>query len=391
MQRYYADLHIHVGMTNDGRWVKIPTSPTLTIDNIISEAINRKGIDIIGIVDALSPFVLSDIKLMIESGLMKLYSGGGYRYLDKITVILGAEIETIEQNGKASHTLIYLPDLETMRKFSECMSKHIKNINLSSQNAHMPLGKLIQIASNFGATIVPAHIFTPHKSLFGVCCSNLEQILSDKEIAMITAIELGLSADSNMADRIKQLNYFTFLSNSDAHSLGKIAREYNVLSLSSADYEECVKALKSQGGRNVAANYGLDPRLGKYHNTLCLLCGRTNEIYNNVCNICGSTKIINGVADRIKEIASYSTPRHPSKRPPYYYQIPLEFIPGLGKKTMQKLLNKFGTEMNILHNVSKSELTEAVGNNLAERIYSARAGESVIFTGGGGKYGKIGN
>ena len=39
----------------------------------------------------------------------------------------------------------------------------------------------------------------------------------------IDAIELGLSSDTNMADGIAELHSYSFLSNSDAHSLGKIA------------------------------------------------------------------------------------------------------------------------------------------------------------------------
>jgi len=389
MQGYFADFHIHVGMSNCGQWIKIPTSRRLTVDNIIMEALERKGMDIIGIVDALSPLVLKDLEHMVELGCLTLCSGGGYRYLDKVTVILGAEIETVEETGLTSHTLIYLHDIETMRKFSERMSAFIENINLSSQNAHIPLKKLIQMASSFSAAIIPAHVFTPHKSLFGVCCNRLEEILSDVEIARISAIELGLSADSTMADRIKQLGDFTFVSNSDAHSLDKIAREYNVLTLAAPDFEECVMAFRDDCGRSVSANYGLDPRLGKYHHTFCVVCGHTTQVVNQECKSCGSIKTITGVSDRIENLADYPTPRHPVTRAPYYYQIPLEFIPGLGKKTMQKLLNYFGTEMNIIHKVSKSELTKVVGQDLADRICSARSGATAILAGGGGIYGKL--
>ena len=56
-----------------------------------------------------------------------------------------------------------------------------------------------------------------------------------------------------------------------------------------------------------------------------------------------------GVLDRIEIIKDKKETKSPEFRPPYKYQIPLSFIPGLGTKTIEKLLDKFETEMNILH------------------------------------------
>ena len=38
-------------------------------------------------------------------------------------------------------------------------------------------------------------------------------------------------------------------------------------------------ALKNQEGRKIVANYGLDPKLGKYHRTYCEVC---NKIYQEM-------------------------------------------------------------------------------------------------------------
>lgn len=391
MQQYFADLHIHVGVSSKGQWIKIPTSQKLSVANIIDEASNRKGMDIIGIVDALSPLVLDDLNALVDNGTMILKAGGGYQYQDKLTVILGAEIETVEQNGRASHTLVYLPDIGSMRAFSAYMSSYIKNINLSSQNARMPLKSLIKIAADFEGVIVPAHVFTPHKSLFGVCCNRLTEILTDKEIALIDAIELGLSADSIMADRISELNVFTFVTNSDAHSLTKIAREYTVFLLENANFYEIKKAIHNTGGRKIAANYGLDPRLGKYHRTYCKGCGNvvTSNLDAKTCYVCGSNKIINGVFDRIEQLADFNVPHHPPWRAPYFYQIPLEFFPGIGEKAMAKLLDRFNNEMKIIHQAKKYELIAVVGEEIANKIDKARTGLTHIDAGGGGVYGKL--
>ena len=78
-------------------------------------------------------------------------------------------------------------------------------------------------------------------------------------------------------------------------------------------------------------------------------------------------------------------------RPEYTYQIPLTFIPGLGKKNIDKLLDNFGTEMNILHKLGKDDLEAVVGEKIANNIIAAREGKMTIQAGGGGVYGKVNN
>lgn len=390
LNQYFTDLHIHVGMSESGKWIKIPTSRRLTVCGILKEAVEQKGMNIVGIVDALSPLVLADIAALIEKGLLTPVSSGGYMYRESTLLILGAEIETREANGGLAHTLVFVPDMQTMSAFSTHMSRYIRNINLSSQNAHMPLKQLIQIAGSFDSLIIPAHVFTPHKSLYGVCCERLSYILSDKEMYKIAAIELGLSADSSMADRICELAEYTFIANSDAHSLDKIAREYNVFSMSELSFGAIAKALSRTDQNQVIANYGLDPRLGKYHRTFCQKCGFTaSDALIYTCPQCGSSVLTKGVLERINEIADYIEPHHPVHRSHYFYQIPLEFIPGVGKKVMAKLLGEFDTEMNILHYATYEALAGVVGSKIAGLIMEARSGNAVISAGGGGIYGRI--
>ena len=76
-------------------------------------------------------------------------------------------------------------------------------------------------------------------------------------------------------------------------------------------------------------------------------------------------------------------------RPPYVYQVPLGFIPGVGGKTIDKLLSTFETEMNILHKLSKDDIESVVGEKVAKHIVEAREGKMQIQAGGGGNYGKI--
>ena len=96
-----------------------------------------------------------------------------------------------------------------------------------------------------------------------------------------------------------------------------------------------------------------------------------------------------GVFDRIEMIKDKKLSKSPNFRPPYIYQIPLTFIPGLGGKTIDKLLTHFETEMNILHKLSLDDLEGIVGKKNASNIVLARNGELSIQAGGGGVYGKI--
>ena len=104
----------------------------------------------------------------------------------------------------------------------------------------------------------------------------------------IAGIELGLSADSSMAGRISELDAYSFLTNSDAHSLGKIGREYNRIDMAKPSFTEFRQALGTSNGRRISANYGLNPRLGKYHRTYCGGCDSILEeaaIFMNWCAV----------------------------------------------------------------------------------------------------------
>ena len=83
------------------------------------------------------------------------------------------------------------------------------------------------------------------------------------------------------------------------------------------------------------------------------------------------------------------TTKSPSNRPPYIYQIPLSFIPGVGGKTIEKLLDSFETEMNILHKLSEDDIESVVGEKVAKNIVNAREGNIKVESGGGGNYGKV--
>ncbi|MFD1636003.1 endonuclease Q family protein [Evansella tamaricis] len=393
LKPYYMDLHIHIGRTKTGRPVKITASNQLTLTSILEESLFRKGLDVIGVIDAQSPEVLGEVIELIDTGYASEIPEGGVRYREKITLLLGSELEIYDENSYGPvHVLCFLPTIEQMKVFSDWCKERMKNIHLSSQRIYVNGKELQKKIRSLDGLFIPAHIFTPFKSLYGKGVKvSLEEILDPQ---LIDGVELGLSSDTLMAKELMELNQFTFLTNSDAHSTGKIAREHQIVHMEVPTFREIAKALKAKGGRSISKNIGLDPRLGKYYLSICKVCGIPCE--NGKCPI-GHKGIIRGVSERIVELVRLQKEEWMKKgleiverdRPAYIHQVPLEFIPGCGPKTRQKLLDNFQTEMKVIHEIPFNTLKQVIPEKIAEYIIRGRNGRLTIHEGGAGHYGKI--
>ena len=394
MYEIFADLHIHIGRSENGKPIKITGARSLNFANIAKECCERKGIQVAGIIDCASPYVIEDIENFLKTGDAYELKDGGIIYKDKVCILLGSEVETSEKgrNGKSgsAHNVCFFPYLKEIKGFSNELAKHVKNVTLSTQRSDLSGYDLVDIVEKYNGIVIPAHIFTPHKSYYGNCTDRLKDIFKEK-YDKIFAVELGLSSDTFLADEISELEDKTFVTNSDAHSLPKIAREYNKMQVEDISFKEIVKALKGEDGRKIIANYGLDPKLGKYHRSFCEDCNDSIEIDEaaTVCPKCGGQNITFGVFDRIELIKDKKETKSPENRPPYIYQVPLSFIPGVGGKTIEKLLDNFETEMNVLHKVSKDDIEAVVGEKVAKNIVNSINGNIHVHSGGGGVYGKV--
>ena len=385
MNEYFVDLHIHIGRTKSGRAVKITGAKSLTFTNIIRHARDYKGLNMIGVIDSHSPEVLDEMEDLLSAGELQEHPEGGLNY-GGMSVILGTELEINDEGTQGPiHVLCYLPSLQSMRAFSRWLENHMKNIHLSSQRVYISGRVLQDKVKELGGIFIPAHVFTPFKSLYG---KGVKESLSEVfDADLIDGIELGLSSDTKMADQLAELHRYPFVTNSDAHSLAKIAREYQKIEMAEPSFRELGLALNHSEGRRIKANYGLDPQLGKYHRTVCAECLAYNQTHDEACTECGSVKKVKGVADRIQELKSAEG--NQEERPPYIHQVPLEFIPGLGPKMLDKLMDHFGTEMAVLHSVPLDSLKQVIPEKTAITIDKARKGQLVFHAGGGGKYGKV--
>lgn len=382
MIKVLADLHIHIGQSLDGKAVKITAAKSMTLPNVLQVSREIKGLSMIGVIDAHSQGVRKDFKALLRDDVLQPIEGGGYQAGD-LTIIPGTEIELSVGEGSA-HFLAYFPTLDDLERYVKGVQPYVKNWQLSSQKAYLKVEQWLEAVAEGQGMWLPAHAFTPHKGIYGNCCNSLLDVLP----GLPSALEIGLSADRKMARSICELEEVVLFSNSDAHSLPKIAREYNRIQLTESSFRGLTDLVYRKQGQ-VLANYGLPPIFGKYHRTYCLVCERIVDGTppQLQCPYCGSKNVVRGVLDRLVSIADCEIPKEADPR--YIYQVPLSDLPSLGPKMYKRLLENFGTEMAVLHQVSEEDLVKVAGEKVANWILRSRAGKLEFLPGGGGVFGKV--
>ena len=88
MYEVFADLHIHIGRSESNKPIKITAARSLNFANIAKECAERKGINIAGIIDSASHYVIEDIEKFLKTGEAFEIKEGGIIYKDKVCIIL---------------------------------------------------------------------------------------------------------------------------------------------------------------------------------------------------------------------------------------------------------------------------------------------------------------
>lgn len=385
MKNLYADLHIHIGSAG-GRPVKITASRKLDLRSILFDVAPRKGLDMVGIVDVGSILVSAEIETMLENGDLREHPRGGMIARNGVLLIPGCEVESRE----GIHLIIYLSGLKAIKDYQKYMCSRVSNMVLSTQKADASINDILNLSYILNGIFCPAHAFTPHKGIYGFLTRRIADKLG-RDTSNIKVLELGLSADTSMADMISETRNFAFLSNSDAHSADNIGREYNLLRMADKNFQEFKYCIGNLEGRRVLANYGMDPLMGKYHRSYCTKCARISDDFPPVlkCSQCGCEKLVMGVYDRIVEIRDQEEGHNPLGRPPYNYRVPLKELPGIGPKLKEKLQTVFDNEIYIMEKADISSIEKVTGVKIASYIAKMREGRLPITPGGGGKYGLV--
>ena len=105
MKEIFADLHVHIGRSEQGKPIKITAARSLNFANIAKECYERKGIGVVGIIDCASPYVIEDIENFLKTGEAYEIKDGGIVYKDQVCIQLGSEVETKEMGIKVQHTI----------------------------------------------------------------------------------------------------------------------------------------------------------------------------------------------------------------------------------------------------------------------------------------------
>jgi len=354
-----------------------------------------KGLDLVATGDALHQKWLALVEESTEEssdGIFSLKDSFKDQELsdnNESKFILTTEVEDM----KRVHHLIIFPSIEAVKIIR---TKLKGNMDADGRPRIRMDGKeIMEIAHEYGCIIGPAHAFTPWTSIYKTYDS-----IKDCYGKMPDFLELGLSADSEMADTIEELQNIPFLTNSDAHSPWphRLGREFNELEINKLTFEGVKDAILN---KHIKANYGFDPRLGKYHLTACSKC-YTQYTIDDALNMkmkcpCGG-RIKKGVDYRIYELSKWKKPHHPIHRPPYIHILPLAEIISIthGKgvttvfvqKIWKEMVTKFNNEITALIHAPMEDL-KIIDSKVANVINAFRNNTLQIKSGGGGKYGEI--
>lgn len=371
-----ADLHVHSCFS-------MASSKDMVIDNIAPQA-KLKGLQLMGTGDALHPGWLDIIENSTE------YVGDGVYSTEDCDFVLTTEIE----GEKKIHHLILIPTIEIAREIGDELVS-VNKYKDGRPRTKMNGKEVMDLVKEYDCLIGPAHAFTPWTGIYKTFDSIYDCYGRKPDF-----LELGLSADTDMADTVKELQDIPFLSNSDAHSPWphRLGREFNQIELQDISFSSLKSAIKNN---KIKANYGLVPNLGKYHMTACTKCYKLIDpdlaIENKMKCSCGGT-VKRGVDFRISQIATWDKPHHPDFRPPYIHLMPLAEIismvydKGITTKTVQskwkELIDNIGNEIEILIDAPIDKIA-SVNPEIVPGIEAFRNKSLHITPGGGGKYGEI--
>ncbi len=405
---YIADLHIH---SRYSRAISREGDP-----EHLDLWARRKGIGLLGTGDFTHPAWREELKEKLspaEEGFYTLKKE--YRLESGLSAgepstrfVVSGEISSIyKKDGKVRkvHNLILLPGLEA----AETISRRLEEIGNIHSDGRPILGldsrDLLEITLELcpQAIFIPAHIWTPHFSLFGAFSGfdTMEECFEDLT-PCIHALETGLSSDPPMNWRLSALDKYLLVSNSDAHSPSKLGREANLFD-TERNYPAFSAALSGPEAKGLAGTIEFFPEEGKYHfdgHRACKQCLSPSEAEQaeGRCPLCGR-KLTTGVLHRVEQLADREEGFILPGARPFESLIPLpEVIASSlggsagGTRTMaqyETMLRELGPEFYILREAPLADIEALAGSCLAEGIRRMRCGEVKRIPGYDGEYGKI--
>ncbi len=392
--RFYADLHIHSKYSR-------ATSKEMILPNI-AEAAKDKGLTIVATSDFTHTLWREHLKSELTQNQNGLFPYNGLYFILEVEV---CNMYAKKGKFRKIHNIVFVPSFDDADRISEALNKYGKLESNGRPILSLDSRDMVDIIRHVSkdAFIVPAHIWTPHFSLFGAFSGfdSIEECFEDYTDE-IFALETGLSSDPQMNWRNSKLDRFTLISNSDAHSPHNLGREANCFDCN-IDYFEIMDTLKNKDKKRLPYTIEFFPEEGKYHydgHRKCNVRIAPDEAinHNNICPKCGR-KITIGVLHRIYQLSDRKENQIPENAIPFKHLVPLREIISkvlsVGTETLtvereyRKLINKFGNEFSCLIDAQYEELDSLVGEKLAEAIIRVRDGKVTILPGYDGVYGEV--
>lgn len=334
----------------------------------------------------------------------------------RVRFILAGEISHIFKKDGAVrkvHNLILLPNLDCGDQVAERLLRLGYNLHSDGRPIlGMPCRDFLELllSTDSRAYLVPAHIWTPHFSVFGSLSGfdRLSDCFGDLT-RHIFALETGLSSDPAMNWRLSALDELTLISSSDAHSPQKLGRELTRLRLGDPPtFAALRRALEFCSPEEFLGTVEFFPEEGKYHLDGHRDCGVRLEPSERArlsgqCPVCGKPVTV-GVLSRVETLAdrplSPDSAFRPPRARPYDSLVPLTEVVAdvLGRTVASdavqrlyfRLLDQVGPELHILRSASPDELRRAADPLLIEALLRMRRGELRIVAGFDGEYGRVG-
>lgn len=402
---WVADFHIHSHFSMATSKESNPQS--------LGRWAGLKGLSLLGTGDFTHPGwrqELSEALIPAEPGFYKLKEAPAPEIPNQpeVRFVVSGELSTIyKKNGRVRkvHHLIILPSLEAAGRLSDRLEDLGMNIRsdgrpILGMDSHDLFSLILEECPE--AIYIPAHIWTPHFSVFGSNSGfdDIQECYADLT-QYIHALETGLSSDPAMNWRWSALDRFTLVSNSDAHNPQNLAREANLFE-TEFSYDGVKKALgnKTDGFLGTIEFF---PEEGKYHydgHRNCEVVWKPEETIakEGICPVCGR-KVTVGVLHRVAALADRPEGYRPEKAKPYQSLVPLAevigsaFHTGRGSRKVDQiyhqLLHKFGPELAILREIELDSIAREAGPLVAEAIRRLRSGEIEVKPGYDGAYGVV--
>ena len=390
-----SDLQIHSRFSR-------ATSKTINIENLEKYA-KLKGVNLLGTGDITHPEWLKELKNeLTEDGTGILKSKSGFNFVLQGEV---SNIYTQDGKGRRIHNLILAKNFDIADQIQQALLKKGRIDYDGRPIFGFSCPELVEMmkAIDEKIEIIPAHAWTPWFSLFGSMSGfdSVEECYKD-QTKHIYAIETGLSSDPAMNWRLSQLDKYTLISNSDAHSYWpwRMGREANVFDIE-LTYDNLINSIRT--GKNLSYTIETNPEYGKYHidgHRACNIYLNPDESkkFNNICPKCKKPLTI-GVLSRVEELADREEGFKPKNAIPFKSLIPLSEILSHFLKTnvatqkiwkeYYKLVNNFKSEFDVIIEAKKEELVKFTDEKIADAIIAVREGKVKIKPGYDGVYGQL--